>query len=832
MRRLLTLLFFAGLWLMAIAQQKEHIVKRGETLASVAQTYGLTEAELKAANPNLTVCFAGVKLKIPNKSTATPQIPAKDEPTVEEKLKAEEVITLVEESSVLSGEEAYEKGEEYFRQENYDKAFEWYMKSAEKGYVSAIHDVGYMYAEGKGVAQDYSKAMEWYRKAADQGNALAQSNIALLYKNGSGVTMNYAKALKWFQMAAKQDDLTALRNLGYMYEHGEGVATNYMKAIEWYEKGASLGDAISQYNLGVMYYNGMGVKTDYIKAFEWYLKAANNGDEDAQNNIATMYFNGVGVEQNYLKAFNWYMKAADRGHSDSQNSVGFMYSNGVGVEKNSLKAFDWYQKAANQGNALAQFNLGNMYDNGEGVAQDYSKAMEWYEKSANQGYAGAQYNLGLMYYNGIGLEIDYAKAFNWYMKAASQEMPEAQYNLGYMYYNGIGLEKDYDKAFKWYMKAADSGFPDAQNNVGFMYEEGLSVTKDIAKAAEWYQKAASQGNALAQCNLAYLYEIGKGVKKDYAKAIEWYEKAAEQGHERAKSNLATLREIVESGGNATKQETTPQPTKQASQNLIAREELDLVDSDIPEGNRVSKNTFAIIIANEDYQEEVKVDYARNDGEVFKNYCHKTLGLPEKNIHYAANATLAKLFGELDWLRQVCEAYKGEANVVFYYAGHGIPDEMSGSAYLLPIDGNSRLIRTCFSMVELYDILGSLPCKKVTVLMDACFSGAKRSGGMMTSARGVAIKAKVGLPKGKMIVLSAAQGDETAYKFEEAKHGLFTYFLLKKLKASKGNVTLGELSRYLQEEVGRFSIVENGKSQTPSIQTSDKISATWQSMNIN
>ena len=608
--------------------------------------------------------------------------------------------------------------------------------------------------------------------------------------------MNYAKALKWFQMAAKQDELTALRNLGYMYEHGEGVATNYMKAIEWYEKGASLDDAISQYNLGNIYYNGTGVEKDYTKAFEWYLKAANNGDEDAQNNIATMYFNGLGVEKNYLKAFDWYLKAAD------------------------------------QDNPIAQCNLGNMYDNGEGVSQDYSKAMEWYEKSANQGYAGALCNIGTMYENGNGVTKDYAKAIDLFQKAASLGLPVAQYNLGIMYYNGKGLEKDYAKAFNWYMKAADSGYPDAQNSVGFMYEEGLSVTKDIAKAAEWYQKAANQGNALAQCNLAYLYEIGKGVKKDYGKAIEWYEKAAEQGHERAKSNLATLREIVESRGNATKQETTPQPTKQASQNLIAREELDLVDSDIPEGNRVSKNTFAIIIANEDYQEEVKVDYARNDGEVFKNYCHKTLGLPEKNIHYAANATLAKLFGELDWLRQVCEAYKGEANVIFYYAGHGIPDEMSGSAYLLPIDGNSRLLRTCFSMVELYDILGSLPCKKVTVLMDACFSGAKRSGGMMTSARGIAIKAKVGLPKGKMIVLSAAQGDETAYKFEEAKHGLFTYFLLKKLKASKGNVTLGELSRYLQEEVGRFSIVENGKSQTPSIQTSDKISATWQSMNIN
>ena len=195
----------------------------------------------------------------------------------------------------------------------------------------------------------------------------------------------------------------------------------------------------------------------------------------------------------------------------------------------------------------------------------------------------------------------------------------------------------------------------------------------------------------------------------------------------------------------------------------------------------------------------------------------------------ANATLNNIIGELDWLSQVCNAYKGKASVIFYYAGHGIPDEVSGSAYLLPTDGNSRLLRTCFSINELFEDLGKLPAMKVIVLMDACFSGAMRNGDMLASARGVAIKAKPSAPKGNMIVLSAAQGNETAYKYDEAKHGLFTYFLLKKLKESIGNVTMGELIHYIQDQVSRHSIVENGKIQTPSVQTSDNIRGNWESI---
>lgn len=251
-----------------------------------------------------------------------------------------------------------------------------------------------------------------------------------------------------------------------------------------------------------------------------------------------------------------------------------------------------------------------------------------------------------------------------------------------------------------------------------------------------------------------------------------------------------------------------------------------VDQNIPEVSATNTNTFAIIIANENYLEETPVQYALNDGHTFKTYCQKVLGLPEDNIHYRENATLNMILTEVDWISKVARAYNGEASLIAYYAGHGIPDEASGSSYLLPVDGIGNNLRTGYNLAELYKTLGALPAKSVTVFMDACFSGAKRGEGMLASARGVAIKAKPEAPKGNMVVFSAAQGDETAYPYEDKGHGLFTYFLLKKLQETKGQVSLGELAQYVQQQVSRRSIVTNGKSQTPCVTPSESVIGTW------
>ncbi len=250
-----------------------------------------------------------------------------------------------------------------------------------------------------------------------------------------------------------------------------------------------------------------------------------------------------------------------------------------------------------------------------------------------------------------------------------------------------------------------------------------------------------------------------------------------------------------------------------------------VDENIPETNTKNSNTFALIIANENYQSVASVPYALNDGNIFREYCIKTLGIPEKQIKYIPDATGNQIKAQINWLQTLAEVFT-DPHIIFYYAGHGIPDESSRTAYLLPVDGIGTDVSTGYKLDDLYAVLGKMPAENVTVFMDACFSGSKREQGMLASARGVAIKAKSGMPQGNMVVFSAAQGDETAYPNNDEKHGMFTYFLLKKLQDTKGDVTLQELGEYITRNVSQQSILLNGKSQTPCVTPSASLDASW------
>lgn len=255
-----------------------------------------------------------------------------------------------------------------------------------------------------------------------------------------------------------------------------------------------------------------------------------------------------------------------------------------------------------------------------------------------------------------------------------------------------------------------------------------------------------------------------------------------------------------------------------------------VDENIPVSNIRNDKAFAVIIANENYQSVASVPFALNDGNIFYEYCKKTLGIPDKHIRYVQNATGNQLKAQVMWLENITEVFD-DAHIIFYYAGHGIPDESSRTAYLLPVDGISTDVTTGYKLDNLYASLGQMHTANVTIFMDACFSGSKREEGMLASARGVALKAKNGVPQGNMVVFSAAQGDETAYPNREKQHGMFTYYLLKKLQSTAGNVTLQDLGDYITTNVRQQSIVLNGKSQTPCVTPSAAVGTSWQTWTL-
>lgn len=267
----------------------------------------------------------------------------------------------------------------------------------------------------------------------------------------------------------------------------------------------------------------------------------------------------------------------------------------------------------------------------------------------------------------------------------------------------------------------------------------------------------------------------------------------------------------------------------AQKPVPVEENLDPIDVNLPKATEPRDNTFAVIIGNEDYKYVAAVPFAARDAAIFAKYCRVTLGLPDDNIRLYTNATYGDILDAIDDIKTISEVYNGDIRVIFYYAGHGVPDEATRNAYLLPVDARSQQLKTCYPIEKLYAELGSLKAHSVTLLLDACFSGSQRGDGMLMSARGVALKPRTDEPKGNMVAISAATGEETAYPYAEKRHGMFTYYLLSKLQESGGDVTLGELCDYITTKVSQQSVKVNRKQQTPTVMPSPEIETLWRTL---
>ncbi len=575
------------------------------------------------------------------------------------------------------------------------------------------------------------------------------------------------------------------------------------------------------YRTGAYYYE----KGDYKNAFRYFLSAAKAGDSNAQNDIGNMYQTGEGVIQSYTNAFQWYLKAANQGHYFAQNSLGDLYYSGNGVKQDYLKAYEWYSKAAELGCNEAQFSLGSMYHYGDGVKQDYLKAYEWYSKAAEQDNTNAQYALGVLYDDGYGVLQDHMKAYEWYMKAAQSGDWMPLYCLGRLFLNGLGVKEDLNKAELWFKKSieANKNNPYSYGRLGLIY---ALRDKDYKKALEYSDLALSckeikNGDKAqigkiygARGQIFYLKGDMQNAKKVLNKCIELNPKYLDSDDDFAK--------IMSKQNNR---------GSYSYDNKVHASSFVDIDSDIFINPIINNYHFAIIIGNEKYKNEVDVPFANNDSKIFCQYVEKTLGVPHEQIRLIENAGYNDIRIAINWLVQAMRVCRGKGKAIIYYAGHGIPNESDQSSYLLPVDGIGNDPGSAYALQELYDKLENVDAKSITIFLDACFSGSKREEGMLTSARGVAIKAKQSTPKGNLIIFSAAQGDETAYPYKDKQHGLFTYFLLKKLQETKGEVTLGELSEYLADEVGRQSFIKNNKIQTPTVSVSSSLQNSWKSIKL-
>ncbi|MCU0462776.1 MAG: caspase family protein [Bacteroidales bacterium] len=256
-----------------------------------------------------------------------------------------------------------------------------------------------------------------------------------------------------------------------------------------------------------------------------------------------------------------------------------------------------------------------------------------------------------------------------------------------------------------------------------------------------------------------------------------------------------------------------------------------VDKEIPNLPVKTTKRVALIIGNEDYSHaydaESNVDFAANDAKIFAEYAKKVLGIQDKFVLLSIDATYSIMKTQIQRAIELVNAMGPTAELFFYYAGHGFPDQATKIPYLIPVDVSASSLTSAIKLADVYAQLSSSSASRVTVFLDACFSGGGRDMGPV-NARSVrmAPSTEENMISGNMVVFAASTGEQTAQALNTEKHGLFTYYLLKKLKETSGNVTYGELFTYLFENVKVDAIAVNGKAQVPVCITSDVLGEKW------
>jgi len=257
-----------------------------------------------------------------------------------------------------------------------------------------------------------------------------------------------------------------------------------------------------------------------------------------------------------------------------------------------------------------------------------------------------------------------------------------------------------------------------------------------------------------------------------------------------------------------------------------------VDKNIPDSNNKNSKRYALIIGNEHYstfqtglKTESDVAFASNDAITFAKYAEKTLGVPSEQITLLVDANITAMKRELNRITSLAQYSNGEAELIIYYAGHGFPDETTKEGYIIPVDVTGTDITSGIKLAEMYKQLAGANPKRVTIFLDACFSGGGRDAGLL-AARGIKITQKSEPIEGNLIIFSACSAEQTSLPYSEKTHGLFTYFLLKKLQETKGNISYQDLGAYIRQEVPLKSVLVNGKDQNPEVLFSPSIENQW------
>lgn len=254
-----------------------------------------------------------------------------------------------------------------------------------------------------------------------------------------------------------------------------------------------------------------------------------------------------------------------------------------------------------------------------------------------------------------------------------------------------------------------------------------------------------------------------------------------------------------------------------------------IEQDIPQRGKTRSKRWGVIFGIETYRNVPPVRFAKRDAETMRDYFTNVLGIPAANLYIKTNeeASLGEfktIFDPKGWLSK--NARDKDSEIFIYFSGHGVPSPDGKQAYLLPFDGNPNYAQnTAYELEQIYQNLGAIQAKSITMFLDSCFSGANRDNEIiLADARPVFLSSAPEPSAPHLAVFSASSGSQISSAWSDMQHGLFSYFLMKGLKGEADanqdkSITQQELHSYVSDHVNSQAR-RLGREQVPQLQSAD------------
>ena len=328
--------------------------------------------------------------------------------------------------------------------------------------------IGKMHCYGLGTEQDYEKAFEWFLKSAQEGNKFAQYSLANLYYYGNGVEKDLSQAFLWYRKSSEQGQPYAPYAVAQMYDKGEYVSQSEETAQRYYKVALSgfleleskdQADDNLFYKIGVMYKNGLGTEADISKAIDYFKRSAEMNNKNGLYEYGKVLIQGKHIEADLNKGLECIEKSIKLGNSNAKRFLALEYISGECFPQDIEKGIAMLTECADEGDNFASFKLGQIYLKGEIVPQDLEKAEKYLLSAEDNEYT--QYALGKLYLQKEKYDIQ--KAVDHFKHSADMNK-WSSYQLGVLYLFGAeGLAKDKEQAAQWLTKSANDGNGYAQN---------------------------------------------------------------------------------------------------------------------------------------------------------------------------------------------------------------------------------------------------------------------------------------------------------------------------------------------------------------------------------